>query len=117
MSGVPLRPGAAAERVRERRLYVTGGTLAALLTAIPFALVAGGAFDRSVRWWLIGACGLAQVVVHFRYFLQIDLSRQKREDLQLILFTFLLLAIMAGGTLWILFDQYQRMMPGMAPHP
>lgn len=99
------------ERVQERRSYTLGMALAALLTVIPFAIVATVMFDQMTRWWLIGLCGLAQVIVHFHFFLHIDLSRQKREDLQLILFSVLLLAIMASGTIWILFDLHSRMMP------
>lgn len=57
-------------------------------------------FGQTTRWWLIGLYGLAHIVVHFRFFLHVDLSRQKREDLELILFSLLLLAIMAGGTIW-----------------
>jgi cytochrome o ubiquinol oxidase operon protein cyoD len=57
----------------------------------------------------IAICGLAQVVVQFRYFLHINLSLQKREDLLLILFSVLLLAIMAGGTIWIMANLAHRM--------
>lgn len=59
---------------------------------------------------LIAVFALAQIVVHVRFFLHIDLSGQKREDLQLILFTVLLLAIMSGGTIWIMANLYTRMM-------
>lgn len=38
-------------------------------------------------------------------------TKNKREDLQLILFTVLILTIMVGGTLWILFNLYYRMTP------
>ena len=48
-------------------------------------------------------------MVHFRYFLHIDFTRQKREDLQLILFLFLLLVIMTGGTIWIMSNLATRM--------
>ncbi len=43
------------------------------------------------------------------FFLHIDLSRQKREDLQLILFAVLLLAIMALRTNWIVSSLSKRM--------
>lgn len=43
-----------------------------------------------------------QVICHFRVFLHVNLAREKREDLQLILFSGLLLLIMAGGTVWII---------------
>lgn len=94
---------------RERLSYLIGGGGAALLSALAFATVALG-LDRTLALWLIGLLAIAQIVLQLRYFLHIDLSRQKREDLQLILFSALLLTIMAGGTIWILADQAARMM-------
>jgi cytochrome o ubiquinol oxidase operon protein cyoD len=54
--------------------------------------------------------GLAQMLVHFRCFLHIDLKRSARADLQLILFSILIIGLMVGGTLVILFNLQQRMM-------
>lgn len=42
------------------------------------------------------------------FFMRIDPSRQKREDLQLILFSVLLPTIMAGGTIWIMSNPGMR---------
>lgn len=95
---------------RERRSYLTGLVAALVLTAIPFGAVARAGMSTTTVLWLIAGCALVQIVVHFRCFLHIDLSRQKREDLQLILFTALLLVIMAGGTIWIMANLHQRMM-------
>lgn len=95
---------------RELRLYLVGFSLAVILTAIPFAAVASGVVPRAVTGWLITVCGLLQAAVHFRCFLHIDFSRQKREDLQLVLFSVLLLLLMAGGTIWVLGDLSARMM-------
>ena len=58
---------------------------------------------------LITLCALAQLVVQLRYFLHLDLSEQKREDLHLVLFTVLLLGIMSIGTIWILGNLAIRM--------
>lgn len=61
---------------------------------------------------IIGAFALAQMIVHFRFFLHIRF-RQKREDLQLILFSTLVLILMVGGTVWIMGSLALRMaMPG-----
>ena len=69
---------------------------------MPFTLVAWGGLGTAATLRLTAAFALVQVIVQLRYFLHIDLSRQKREDLHLILFSTLLLALMAGGTIWIL---------------
>lgn len=95
---------------RERKSYLVGLLLALLLTVIPFAAVAWGGWRSSVTLWLIGGCALMQIIVHLRFFLHIDLSRQKREDLQLILFSALLLIIMVAGTIWIMANLSTRMM-------
>lgn len=93
----------------ELRTYLTGFALALTLTLVPFAAVLWKALSPGWTLVVLGACAIIQVPVHFRYFLHIDLSRQKREDLQLILFTVLLLAIMAIGTIWIIGNLGMRM--------
>ena len=94
----------------ERNSYFIGYALAVGLTAIPFLLVALGALPTPSLLIAIAAFAVVQIVVHFRFFLHIDLSKSKRDDLQLILFTVLIIALMVGGTLWILFDLRMRMM-------
>lgn len=81
-----------------------------VLTAIRFGAVAPGGVSTKAALWPIAGRVLVQVVAHVRWFLHIDLSRQKCEGLQLILFTALLLAITAGGTIWIMRDRHGRMM-------
>ena len=94
---------------RERRMYLAGFGLALTLTLVPFGLVRFGLIQGRAMVATIAVLALAQIVVHLRFFLHIDLSRQAREDLQLILFTVLLLAIMALGTLWIMGNLAMRM--------
>lgn len=104
-------PQPAADARRERRAYVWGFGLATLLTAASFGLVAFAHVPLIVLLPALGVLALAQIVVHFFFFLHIDLSRSKREDLQLILFSGLLILIMVGGSMWILYNLDQRMMP------
>ena len=51
-----------------------------------------------------------QIVLQFRCFLHISLRRSARDDLQLILFSTLVVALMVGGTLVILLNLRERMM-------
>ncbi len=92
------------------RSYVTGLCVAIVLTAIPFAAVAFGHYPARTDFLLIAACAIVQIPAHFRFFLHIDLSRSKRDDLQLILFSTLIVLLMVGGTIWILGSQMTRMM-------
>ena len=100
-----------AER-NELRFYVWGIGLALLLTLLPFALVQWVSIPRFFLLIAIGSFALLQMLVHFRYFLHIGFG-QKREDLQLILFSAVLLTIMVAGTIWIMASLAIRMaMPG-----
>ncbi|MGH8290886.1 MAG: cytochrome o ubiquinol oxidase subunit IV [Steroidobacteraceae bacterium] len=91
----------APEERRDFLSYVWGVGLALLLTVVPFALVHWRSLTRSAVLIVIGAFALVQMVVHFRFFLHLGFKRA-REDLQLILFSTLLLLIMVAGTIWIM---------------
>jgi Heme/copper-type cytochrome/quinol oxidase, subunit 4 len=94
--------------------YVWGIGVALPLTLVPFALVHWAAIPRFSLLISIGAFALVQMLVHFRFFLHIGF-KQKREDLQLILFSAVLLTIMVGGTIWIMASLALRMT--MPAHP
>lgn len=96
-------------RRRELRSYVLGFAFAALLTGGAFALVAMHDLPRSDTLVAIAVLALLQTIVHFHFFLHIDLKKSHRDDLQLILFTCLIVALMVGGTVWILASQFNRM--------
>lgn len=94
---------------RDLARYAIGLASSLLLTAVPFALVA---WKPLAPGWTFGAIlcfGLAQLVVHLRCFLHISLSRSSRDDLNLLLFSGLIILLMAGGTLLIMFNLQQRM--------
>ena len=95
---------------REFHSYVWGIGLAVLLTLVPFALVYWAGVSRLALLVVIGTFAVLQIVIHFRFFLHIGF-RQKREDLQLLLFSALLLLIMVTGTLWIMASLARRMNP------
>lgn len=95
------------------RGYVTGFILAAILTVIPFVLVAEGALPAMKMVWVIGVLGVIQLMVQVHYFLHVDLSRERREELSLMLFSGVVVFLMVGGMLWILLNLYTRMMMPM----
>lgn len=95
--------------LRDLRTYLTGFALAIALTAASFWVVLSGGLAAGTALALIGVLGLVQLYVHLRYFLHIDRSRQKREDLDLILFTSLVVLIIILGTAWVLGNLYERM--------
>ncbi|WP_193142779.1 MULTISPECIES: cytochrome o ubiquinol oxidase subunit IV [unclassified Meridianimarinicoccus] len=95
---------------KERRAYLVGFVIALGLTLLPFWAVAAPWASRSLIIWAIAVCAVIQILAQFRYFLHINLSRQKREDLQLILFATLIVIIMMAGTIWIMANLAMRMM-------
>ncbi|MFS8136522.1 MAG: cytochrome o ubiquinol/quinol oxidase subunit IV [Thermomonas sp.] len=93
---------------KEFRSYVWGVGWALLLTLVPFGLVQWTLLTPRAVFIVIGSFALVQMLVHARFFLHIGL-KQQREDLQLIVFSTLLLAIMVGGTIWIMASLAMRM--------
>ena len=97
-------------RKREFASYLVGIVSAIILTCMAFAIVHFSMFDAVNTRYAIFGLALVQVIIHFRYFLHIDFAKSARDDLQLILFSSLIVAIMTGGTLVILFNLQHRMM-------
>ncbi len=92
------------------RTYLTGLALALTLTVVPFGLVFFRLLPAGPSVVLIAAAAVVQVLVHFRYFLHIDLRRTHPDWLVTLAFAAVLLFIMIGGTLWVMFDLNMRMM-------
>ena len=94
---------------RELRTYLIGFGLALVLTVVPFAMIVLGGMGGGVTLAVVGALAIVQVVVHLRFFMGLDLSERKREDLDLILFSTLVLLIIVLGTVWIMGSLAMRM--------
>lgn len=98
------------DRTRELRTYAVGYGLSLVLTGAAFAIVRWPSFGSGAVFGTVLALGLMQMAVQFRCFLHISLKRSSRHDLQLILFSGLIIALMVSGTLVILFNLRGRMM-------
>ena len=94
----------------EIRSYGIGYGLALALTGAAFAAVHWPAFVPTTTLAIVFGLALVQMVVHFRFFLHISLRQSARDDLQLILFSTLIVILMVSGTLVILFNLRERMM-------
>ncbi|KZL15385.1 Cytochrome bo(3) ubiquinol oxidase subunit 4 [Pseudovibrio axinellae] len=91
------------------RKLVTGFVLALALTLIAFAAVWTLAFPVELTFGIIAISALFQVAVHLHYFLGID-SKTPVENILAMAFAGVLIFLMVGGSLWIMFDLYERMM-------
>jgi cytochrome o ubiquinol oxidase subunit IV len=102
VSGLPVE--------RSTRPYLIGLGLALTLTAIPFALVWAHALSPLTTLIIIAAFAVTQILVHLRFFLHIGVGSTPRENLVALAFAAVLIFLMVGGSLWIMFDLYWRMM-------
>lgn len=98
------------DKRRETRTYLIGYAGALILTGAAFALVQWPMLASGTTYAVVLGLALVQAVVQFRCFLHISLKQSAREDLQLILFSTLIIALMVGGTLVILLNLRHRMM-------
>ena len=90
--------------------YATGYAVAVALTCLAFGLVYWRAFSSG---WILGVVfvlAFIQILVHFRFFLHVSLAQSAREDLQLLVFSAIIVCLMVGGTLVVLFNLRTRMM-------
>ncbi|HTW27745.1 MAG TPA: cytochrome C oxidase subunit IV family protein [Acetobacteraceae bacterium] len=94
---------------RDLRTYLWGLCLALSLTVVPFALVYWHLMTTGSLWIAIGLFALVQAVVHFRCFLHVHPPHENVDEMLLVLFTAVILVMMAGGTVWILGNLHSRM--------
>jgi cytochrome o ubiquinol oxidase operon protein cyoD len=95
---------------RDFMTYGIGYLLAVLMTAIAFACVFYRILSPPVTFGVVLSLALIQIIVHMRCFLHISLKRSARADLQLILFSAIIILLMVGGTLVFLGNLKTRMM-------
>lgn len=96
-------------RSQTRRRYLSGYFWALGLTLAAFGAVVLSV-SRALAVAVVVAAGLVQIAVHLRYFLHLGFSKSQRENLLLVLFATLLMALMVGGSVWIMSDLHRRMM-------
>lgn len=90
--------------------YLTGFVLSLVLTAIPFVLVMSGTLSYPLTLAGIFSAGIVQILVHLHYFLHLDTSSAARWNVLALIFTLVIMALFVGGTIWIMYDLYYRMM-------
>ncbi|HEY5338326.1 MAG TPA: cytochrome C oxidase subunit IV family protein [Rhizomicrobium sp.] len=105
----PMR-GSDDSRRADIRTYVIGYLLALMLTGAAFAIVYWPTLASATTLAVVLGLALVQMAVHFRFFLHISLGKSSREDLQLILFSALIVILMVSGTLVVLLNLRARMM-------
>ncbi|WP_426318497.1 cytochrome o ubiquinol oxidase subunit IV [Pseudoduganella sp. R-43] len=96
------------------RGYIIGFVLAAIMTAVSFWLVMGNVFvHSSTAAYVLLGLAVGQIVVHMVYFLHMNARSEGGWNLLALIFTFVLVAIMLSGSLWVMHHLNSNMMPGM----
>jgi len=80
------------------------------LTLIPFAMVYAKLLSNSLNVSVICIAGIIQILLQIHYFLGVDGSQKERWNLMSLIFTFLIITIFIGGSLWVMFTLNYRMM-------
>ncbi|QEL54103.1 cytochrome o ubiquinol oxidase subunit IV [Chromobacterium paludis] len=90
--------------------YAVGFVLSVILTAIPFWMVMGGAFTKQATLIGIFALAVVQIVVHLKYFLHLDFSKEGKLNSFSFLFTGMVIVLLVGLSIWIIYTADSLMM-------
>ncbi|WP_043530022.1 cytochrome o ubiquinol oxidase subunit IV [Litchfieldella xinjiangensis] len=92
--------------------YVTGLILSIVLTIIPFAVVMGDMLDTAPTIWVIVATAVMQILVQLIMFMHMDTKQEEGWNFMSFVFTVTVLALVVGGSLWIMHHLHLNMMIG-----
>ena len=94
------------------RGYLIGFVLSVILTALAFYYVMSGALqDKTVTALVITALAGVQIVVHMVFFLHMSPRAEGGWSLMALTFTLIVLVIVITGSLWVMYNLNQNMMP------
>ncbi|MCD0504458.1 cytochrome o ubiquinol oxidase subunit IV [Bordetella petrii] len=93
--------------------YLVGFGLSILLTLASFGLVMADVVPRSLALPGIIALCVAQLLVQLVYFLHMGASRSQRDNLSVFVFAVFVIAVIVGGSAWVLHNMNANMMHPM----
>jgi cytochrome o ubiquinol oxidase operon protein cyoD len=91
--------------------YIGGFGLSVLLTGGAFSLVWLKPFSARLIFESIVALALVQMFVHLTLFLHLNRSSTQRWDVVVLAFAALIIVILISGSLWIMTNANNNMMP------
>lgn len=95
------------------RSYFIGLIASLLITSLAFFLVIKFEISKTTLIYTLISLALIQAVIHFIFFLHVGQEEKPRYEVYSLLFTLLILVIIVVGSLWIMNDLNDRMMPDM----
>lgn len=91
--------------------YIIGFILSIALTIIPYLIVVNHSFSIDAIAISVVAIGIIQLLVQLVFFLHLNTSTDGQDNLLSFVFTFLIIAILVAGSLWIMYNMNINMMP------
>jgi len=91
--------------------YITGFILSIILTVIPFWMVMNPGFSKTAIIVSIVALALIQIFIHLVYFLHLNNSPEGHWNIVSFVFTVLIVVLVVGGTIWIMINVMDNLMP------
>ncbi len=88
------------------------GPITLVLPLRPYGEITLGEMPRGLMMSGIFFLAILQILIHLRYFLHLGFGPSQRWNVLALLFTALIMIIMAGGTLWLICSLDSMMMPG-----
>lgn len=82
--------------------YISGFIISLILTIIPFVVVAEHLFSNLASYVTIGIFAVAQLFVQLVFFMHLSHKSKALWNLNVFLFTFLVVLILVMGSLWIM---------------
>ena len=93
------------------RSYFIGLALAVLLTVLSFYLVGTHWIWEPALPAALAALAIAQIGVHLAFFLHLTTAPDNTNTVLALAFAVLAVALIIGGSLWIMFHLNQNMLP------
>lgn len=84
--------------------YIVGFIISLILTIIPFVIVFKHLLSTKASYITIGLFALAQLFIQLVFFLHLSFKSNARWNLNVFIFTLLVVLILVMGSLWIMIN-------------
>ena|SRR3990167_4276882 len=97
-------------KAKTMKSYLTGLFLSLILTGISFILVGKHLLSTTDLYITLTALAIAQLFAQVICFLRLNVSEEGRWNTMPFIFTFIIVGVVVGGSLWIMYNLNMNMM-------
>lgn len=97
-------------KAKTLKAYLIGLGLSLIFTCIAFAIVGEHRIDAPMLYILVTVLALAQLFTQVICFLRLNVTAEGRWNTMPFIFTLLIVAVVVGGSLWIMYNLNINMM-------